>query len=68
MSHPHSIESTVEDANVELLRATGWAVATIVGRYCVAWRGSDEVVFTWQSGGWRAVSGRSAGRQGAQVA
>ena len=64
MIHPAPIDQAVETPNVELLRANGWAVAAIVGPYCVAWRGSDEVVFTWQAGRWQAVSGRTGGRSG----
>ena len=62
MSHPAAIDHPVEVPNVELLRASGWAVARVVGRYCVAWRDSDEVVFTWQAGSWHTVAGRTAGR------
>jgi hypothetical protein len=57
-------DRAIETPNVELLRADGWAVAAIIGPYCVAWRGADEVVFSWQAGRWQAVSGRSGGRSG----
>jgi hypothetical protein len=46
------------EPNVELLRRTGWSVATSLGSYCVAWRGRDEVVFEWRAGTWHRVSGR----------
>jgi hypothetical protein len=44
--------------NVELLRRTGWSVATCSGDYCVAWRGRDEIIFQWRSGMWHRVGGR----------
>jgi hypothetical protein len=50
----------VEFPNVELLRRTGWAVASQSGPYCVAFRGSDEVVLAWRDGKWHQVSGRGA--------
>ena len=34
------------------------SVATATGRYCVAWRGRDEVVFEWKDGKWQRVGGR----------
>ncbi|MDW8199125.1 MAG: hypothetical protein RMJ56_16130 [Gemmataceae bacterium] len=46
--------------NIELLRRSGWSVANISGRYCVAWRGPDEVVFEWRGDGWHRVGGRSS--------
>jgi hypothetical protein len=51
--------------NYELLHLAGWAVGAVVGRYCVAWRGADEVVLAWQGGEWRQVAGRGALRQAA---
>lgn len=52
-----------EEPNVHLVRRDGWMVGTTVGRYCVAWRGREEVVFVWRDGEWHAVSGayRKAG-------
>jgi len=44
--------------NAELLRRMGWSVGTSSGDYCVAWRGRDEVIFEWRSGGWHRVGGR----------
>jgi len=44
--------------NVELLRRTGWSVATCAGDYCVAWRGRDEIIFEWRAGTWHRVGGR----------
>lgn len=46
------------EPNIELLRRIGWAVGTSSGAYCVAWRGRDEVIFEWHSGGWHRVGGR----------
>jgi hypothetical protein len=46
------------EPNVELLRRQGWSVATFSGRYCVVWRGRDEVVFEWKAGEWQRVGGR----------
>lgn len=51
--------------NYELLRGAGWTVGAVVGRYCVAWRGADEVVLVWQDGGWSRVAGRGAVRAAA---
>ena len=48
----------VEFPNVELLRRDGWAVASQSGPYCVAFRGSEEVVLVWRDGRWHQVSGR----------
>ncbi len=47
------------EPNIELLRRLGWSVASAYGRYCVAWRGSDDAVFEWRSGNWHGVEGRS---------
>jgi hypothetical protein len=49
------------EPNFELLRRNGWSVNTISGTYCVAWRGSDEVVFEWQGDTWRRIGGRGFG-------
>jgi hypothetical protein len=46
------------EPNFELLRRHGWAVTSICGPYCVAFRGRDEVVFRWQGGVWHRVGGR----------
>jgi hypothetical protein len=46
------------EPNAELIRQTGWAVKSIHGDYCVAWRGADEIVLRWQAGGWVRVAGR----------
>jgi hypothetical protein len=46
------------EPNFELLRRFGWAVNSISGPYCVAWRGRDEVVFQWKDGDWHRVGGR----------
>lgn len=48
------------EPNFELLRRSGWAVNTIAGSYCVAFRGRDEVVFQWRDGTWQRVGGRGA--------
>jgi hypothetical protein len=48
----------VEFPNVELLRRDGWAVASLTGSYCVAFRGSEEVVLAWRDGQWHQVAGR----------
>jgi hypothetical protein len=51
------------EPNAELARRDGWRVASQSGRYCVAWRGRDEVVLEWRSGDWHPVTGtyREAG-------
>ncbi|MBA4062504.1 MAG: hypothetical protein C0501_02135 [Isosphaera sp.] len=48
------------EPNVELLRRTGWSVGVSAGDYCVAWRGRDEAVFEWRSGGWHQIGGRGS--------
>jgi len=48
------------EPNIELIRSKGWAVSSFTGTYCVAWRGRDEVVLEWRSGGWHRVGGRGA--------
>ena len=47
---------------IEQLQSNGWVIASSCGAYCVAWRESEEVVFSWQSGRWQAISGRAVGR------
>ena len=61
--HPLSLIASARDdiPNVELLRSCGWSVNQIAGRYCVAWRGHDEVVFEWRDGGWLRVGARGSG-------
>lgn len=49
------------EPNFELLRRAGWSVNSIAGRYCVAWRGRDEVVFQWHHDHWQRVGGRGSG-------
>jgi hypothetical protein len=49
------------EPNVELLRRSGWLIGIFAGAYCVAWRGSEEVVFEWRSGDWHRVGGRNGG-------
>jgi hypothetical protein len=51
-----------EAPDFDRLLRTGWAVGSVVGRYCVAWRGAEEVVLVWESGEWRQVAGRGASR------
>ena len=58
MTPPTAAPSSFPD--FEQLRQTGWAVGTVVGRYCVAWRGSDEAVFLWEAGRWHKIGNRSA--------
>jgi hypothetical protein len=47
-----------DEPDYELLRRNGWAVNVACGRYCVAWKGHDEVVLVWGENGWRQVPGR----------
>lgn len=47
-----------ETPNYELLRHSGWSVNMICGHYCVAFRGSQEVVLVWANGEWKQVGGR----------
>jgi len=49
--------------NVELLLSCGWSVNQISGRYCVAWRGRDEVVFEWRQDAWCRVGARGSGNR-----
>ena len=66
MSHPtQGTPESVEQPNYELLRSLGWSVGSVIGRYCVAWRGADEVVLTWQDGEWKQIAARGAFRQAA---
>ena len=53
------------EPDYDALRRYGWAVNHVCGQYCVAWRGSDELVFVWGRDGWRQVSDRGAMRQAA---
>jgi hypothetical protein len=48
--------------NLSQLREAGWSIGATFGAYCVAWRGSDEVVFAWRGGEWHVISNRSSGR------
>jgi len=48
------------EPNVEMIRSKGWSVGVFSGDYCVAWRGRDEVVLEWKSGGWHRVGGRGS--------
>ena len=47
-----------DEPNYEILRHAGWAVNVMCGAYCVAFRGSEEVVLLWQKGEWNQVGGR----------
>ncbi len=47
--------------NIELLRGAGWAISSVTGSYCVAWRDRTEVVFEWRDGEWHRVGGRACG-------
>lgn len=58
----HTPRTPAADPNPELLRSQGWAVATVVGEYCVAWRGSEELVWVWRNDGWQPVASRISGR------
>lgn len=60
--HPLSPLANGRDSepNVELLRRYGWSVNAVSGRYCVAWRGRDEVVFEWRDEHWTRLTGESA--------
>jgi len=56
---PHDrLDGGDDEPNPELIRPTGWAVKSLHGPYCVAWRGPDEIVLRWQAGGWVRVAGR----------
>lgn len=56
MSHESNPASATPPAAVrpdfDQLRRHGWAVNAVVGKYVVAWRGHEEIVFTWRDGGW----------------
>lgn len=54
-----------DEPDYDALRRNGWAVNLACGRYCVAWRGRDEIVLVWGRDGWRQVSDRGAMRQAA---
>jgi hypothetical protein len=55
------VVSRDSEPNVELLRRYGWSVNSVTGRYCVAWRGRDEVVFEWREDQWERLGGGTAG-------
>ncbi len=66
MAHaPAEQSGTTESPNFELLYRAGWSVECVVGQYCVAWRGPEEVVLVWRDGAWRQVAGRGAVRNAA---
>ena len=44
--------------NLELLRRQGWQIGTYRGPYCVAWKGSTEVLLVWRDHSWQRLSGR----------
>lgn len=62
MSRPDTLRLTADDPRPDLLRAAGWAVASLTGDYAVAWRGHAEAVFAWKAGGWTRVETRLPGR------
>ncbi len=62
MSQPSTLPLTSDLPKPELLRAAGWAVASLAGDYAVAWRGHAEAVFVWRAGGWQPVETRLPGR------
>ncbi|HET6576559.1 MAG TPA: hypothetical protein VFG68_23375 [Fimbriiglobus sp.] len=53
-------DDTFDAPSYELLRGAGWTVGAVAGRYCVAWRGAEEVVLVWHAGRWSQVAGRAA--------
>jgi hypothetical protein len=53
----------IEFPDFEQLRRTGWMVNAVVGRYCVAFRGPEEVVLVWRDGAWHQVAGRGTIRE-----
>jgi len=53
---------SLSNANWTQLHEAGWSIGAMFGSYCVAWRGSDEVVFAWRNGEWHVISHRSSGR------
>ena len=62
MSQPTPVPAPADLPRPELLRAAGWAVASVAGDYAVAWRGHAEAVFVWKAGGWSPVESRQPGR------
>lgn len=58
MSDERTILSFENDKpNDELVRRAGWNVSQSIGRYCVAWKGREEVVLVWRNGGWYPIAG-----------
>lgn len=45
------------DPNLEMVRRLGWTIKAASGRYCVAWRGPDEIVLVWRGGRWERTDG-----------
>lgn len=56
--HAPSTAQNADTPNFELLRHSGWSVNMICGHYCVAFKGSQEVVLAWQNGEWKQIGGR----------
>ena len=54
MSHKPETADVIRP-DFDQLRHHGWHVGAVVGKYVVAWRGHEEIVFTWQGNGWKVV-------------
>lgn len=44
--------------NLEMVSRLGWQLGSFHGRYCVAWKGSEEVVLEWTGTSWQRIGGR----------
>lgn len=53
-----TMTSSPSEPNLEVLRAQGWQIGSVNGAYCVAWKGSAEVLLVWRGSGWYRLSGK----------
>jgi hypothetical protein len=51
--------------NVDILKRAGWAIKSLHGEYCVAWKADLEVVFRWRDNEWHQLTGPLAAKQAA---
>ncbi len=51
---------TAYSPNIDQLHSQGWSIVSASGPYCLAWKGSQEVLLIWRDGNWKTVSGHVA--------
>jgi hypothetical protein len=47
-----------DEPNTDLLRLQGWSIISAYGLYCMAWKGSQELLLIWRNGSWHKVWGQ----------